>query len=105
MLHFCKKHRNLMGCIVALVLFVVLHFAVPAGVALGVASHAHSLERNTSAPTIRQVQSIQLDDGVVIHQISLEKKTAVGNFLYLETCLVGVAKGKMAKTLVMECID
>jgi hypothetical protein len=38
----CKKHASWIGCVVAVVTFVVLHVAVPALVATGVAGHAHA---------------------------------------------------------------
>jgi hypothetical protein len=91
MKHFCKKHKTLLGCIVAGLLFIALHIGLPAVVAGGVAHHAHA--GVASREPLRTIQTLKLDNGIVVHRIRDG----------IMVCFVAVASGKMAKTVDMEC--
>jgi hypothetical protein len=113
--HVCIKHPTLWGCLAAAILFVALHVAVPAFTAWGIASHAGAHDGPHAAKQIflpdgdiidvnealtampgREVHLLYEHDGVIVIYTTLER----GPF---SVCVIGIASGRMAKTVDVEC--
>lgn len=90
----CKKHATWIGCAAAVVTFVALHVAVPAGVATWIAHPAHggSIEQHLDV--------VLKTDDVIVYSIEVESTGWIGT----RTCLVAVAPGRMADTVDVECV-
>ena len=84
----CKKHATWIGCAAAVVTFVLLHVAVPAGVATWVAHPAHA------KPEPQHLDVVLSVEDVVVYRV----------FIGSATCLVAVAEGRMADTVDVECV-
>lgn len=90
----CKSnHKTVLGCVAAVALFVLLHLA-PIGVVLPFLIHSDA-EAEESLFPFAPFNKVFVDDGVTIYHTRMATRD----------CLIGIAEGRMANTVTIECLN